>query len=353
MSSTSPSARRQTTPDHVVAATHWAQLSELARLAPSPHNTQPYRLRPLDDDRADVVLLPDRLLVAEDEGNRYVYSALGIFAVAVERAAATIGSRARVTLETDPGVVTPSDAPRTVARVCLSPRPVDHDRDGQNSDGLAAAQLLATRRTSRLPYRPIPVDTSLRQRFVKLAESHGHRLHIDSDPDRVAALLAQNAEAIVDNLQVEEDRREIERWVRYGTTPEHGDGLWEVPLGQPGWQLRLGFRCPWVFELPIIKPLAIAGYLATMTGTQHVALLAGPFRDWPDLYAAGRLLMTLWLEMAASDVYMHPFGSTLTNRHHARRIAAAFGDDEGWLVFRFGASETPPASPRLATVVMP
>lgn len=339
---------RSKSPQPPASATPWVPLSELARLAPSPHNTQPYRLRPLDDEHADIVLVPERLLPAEDDGNRYVYAALGIFAIAIERAATTIGRRAHVTLGSDPGPLALSDAPVVVATVRLSALEVD-DR----SDDHLAAELLAARRTSRLPYQPTPVDDALQRRFVELAASRGHRLRIESDPDRVAALLAQNAEAIIDNLQRREDRREIERWIRYGTTPEHGDGLWQTPLGQPAWQLRLGFRCPWVFELPVIKPAAITRYLATMAGTQHVALLAGPFATWPELYAAGRLLMALWLEMAAAGVYMHPFGSTLTNPHHAARIATAFGDDEGWLIFRFGTSETPPASPRLATVVMP
>ena len=62
--------------------------------------------------------------------------------------------------------------------------------------------------------------------------------------------------------------------------------------------------------------------------------------------------MELWTEMAAHDVYMHPYGSTLTNPKHARIIGAKFGDDEGWLVFRFGYSDVPPAAPRLETLVV-
>lgn len=59
--------------------------------APGAHNTRPFRIRPLDDGHAQLVLLTERLLPAEGHGNLYVLSAFGIFAVALERAARSLG----------------------------------------------------------------------------------------------------------------------------------------------------------------------------------------------------------------------------------------------------------------------
>ena len=67
--------------------TNWQNIARLARLAPTPHNTQPFRIRPLDETTAEILLLPERLLPEEDHGNLYVASAYGILAVAIERAA--------------------------------------------------------------------------------------------------------------------------------------------------------------------------------------------------------------------------------------------------------------------------
>jgi hypothetical protein len=49
----------------------WEQISSLARWAPTPHNTQPFRLIPRDDRTADIVILTERMLPREDHGNRY------------------------------------------------------------------------------------------------------------------------------------------------------------------------------------------------------------------------------------------------------------------------------------------
>jgi hypothetical protein len=326
----------------------WERISELARLAPTPHNTQPFRLRPISEREAELVLLPSRLLPEEDRENRYLYAAIGIFGEALVLAARANGQTATITPAPFPGVLT-LDAPETVvARVTLDPA----EKTSDDAKDEAARALLKSRRTSRLPYHPRPVDEKVQARLIALTESFGHRLKIQSDPTRVADLLRQNAWAIIDNLQLANDRREIEKWVRYGPTPTHGDGLWQVPLAQPAWELKLGFRFPWIFRIPGISHYGVHRFAASMKGTQHVALLSGPFRAWPDLIASGKLLMQLWAEMAANDLYMHPFGSTLTNAKHAKIIGDKFGDGEGWLIFRFGYSDVPPAAPRLPSVVM-
>ena len=46
------------------------------------------------------------------------------------------------------------------------------------------------------------------------------------------------------------------------------------------------------------------------------------------------MLIALWLEMAAHDVYMQPMGSMLTNPKYAAAIARRFGVDDCWLVLR-------------------
>jgi hypothetical protein len=322
----------------------WERISELARFAPTPHNTQPYRLRPRSDGEAEIVLMPRRLLPVEDRENRYVYSALGIFAEAVVLAARAAGRTADVIPGEYPGVLTLDANDTVVAHVVL--------RGETTASDEAARMLLSSRRTSRLRYHPRRVDAAGQAKLVAIASSLGHRLKIESEPAKVASLLRQNAWAIIDNLQIRDDRREIQRWVRFGATPADGDGLWQKPLGQPAWELKLGFVVPWLFRLPLISHFAVWRFARTMLGTQHVALLSGPFRQWNDLIGAGTLLMRLWLEMASQGIYMHPFGSTLTNPTHARIIGERFGDSEGWLIFRLGYSEVPPASPRLPSVVI-
>ena len=98
--------------------------------------------------------------------------------------------------------------------------------------------------------------------------------------------------------------------------------------------------------------LATAKYLRTQAGTRHVAILRGPFGSWPDLVAAGRMLMRLWLSMTRHGVYMLPFGSMITNARSRRYLRGQFSGDDIWFVLRFGYSAVPPKAPRLASVLL-
>jgi hypothetical protein len=105
----------------------WDQIASLARLAPTPHNTQPFRILPRGDDRADLVLLTGRLLPEEDHGNLYVASSFGTFAVALEQAGRHFGVDLEVipAAELDPQTL-PARGPRVLlgeARVRGSSRP--------------------------------------------------------------------------------------------------------------------------------------------------------------------------------------------------------------------------------------
>jgi hypothetical protein len=50
----------------------WESIASLARLAPTPHNTQPFRILPRSERTADLVAVTERFLPREDHGNLYV-----------------------------------------------------------------------------------------------------------------------------------------------------------------------------------------------------------------------------------------------------------------------------------------
>ena len=321
----------------------WEDIASLARLAPTPHNTQPFRIRPRGDE-AELVLLTDRLLSHEDHGNLYVSSSFGIFAATLERAGRHFGHEVTVepAADLDPGTLK-TRAPQVVlGRARVS------GRCAPSPEG----DWLDARRTSRLPYHDRPVDPAVLRAFDTVTAAGGHRFLHHDDPDIVRPLLRLNAAAIIDNLKLADERKEIRSWTRLGRMPAFGDGLWREPMNQPAWELWSAFAVPWAFRLPGLRGFAIRRYLATQRGTRHVALLCGAFKTWPDLYGAGRMLMELWLRMATHGVYMQPMGSMLTNPIYVREIARRFGVDDCWLVIRLGYSDPPPRAPRLQTILL-
>jgi len=322
----------------------WEAIASLARLAPTPHNTQPFRISPRDDRSADLVALTDRFLPREDHGNLYVLASFGTFAASLERAARHAGYTLVVTPLADVNPVRVTDGgPRVVlgsATITGSCAPDTNDR------------VLEARRTSRLPYHDRTVDARSIAAFTDAATRGGHRVITHDDTRVVRPLLRLNAAAVIDNLQLDDEREEIRTWYRLGDTPENGDGLWQQPMNQPAWEISSAFAMPHAFSWPGLRQFAVWRYLRTQRGTRHTGLLCGRFEHWPELYAAGRVLLDVWLEMARHDIYMQPMGSMLTNPKYAAEIASRFNVDDCWLVFRFGYSDVPPRAPRLENILV-
>jgi hypothetical protein len=81
-------------------------------------------------------------------------------------------------------------------------------------------------------------------------------------------------------------------------------------------------------------------------------ILRGPFGSWPDLVAAGRMLMQLWLAMTRHGVSMLPFGSMITNSHCNHYLRERFSTDDICFILRLGYSPVPPKAPRLPSVLL-
>jgi hypothetical protein len=322
----------------------WADVAELARLAPTPNNTQPFRIRPLNAGVAQVVILRERMLPVEDTGNLYVLSSFGIFAETLERAGRHFGLHIRVTPEASvrPAAIEPGAGPVVVGRAEILGRCAPEDE----------RSVLEARRTSRLPYEDRLVARPVLEEFSRIAAEHGHGFESFEDRAVVRDVLSRNVTALLENNLKTDELAELRSWIRTADTPATGDGLWAGPMNQPRWEMRLALKLPRLFLLPGIESLARARYLRTQAGTRHVAILRGPFQSWPELIEAGRMLMRLWLAMTRHGIYMLPFGSMITNAECNRYLRARFSADDIWFILRFGYSKVPPQAPRLASVLM-
>jgi len=327
-----------------IALEGWRGIADLARYAPTPHNTQPFRICPRDAHSADIIVLRERLLPHEDHGNLYMVSAFGILAVTMQLAAQQLGLNVEISRN-------PSIDPATL-----------HSQGGQIVIGTAVitgtctpvqgSDLLTVRRTSRLPYHDRLVDSTALTAFRDIVTARGHRFIQHDKQDVVSRILRLNADALIDNLRLDDEREEIRHWYRTGNTPLYGDGLWQQPMNQPAWEIRSAFAFPHLFSLPGLRQFAAHRYLRTQAGTRHIGLLCGPFHQAAELHAAGEALMELWLEMARVGVYMQPMGSMLTNPRYATEIARTLHVDDCWLVFRFGYGDPPPQAPRLQSILI-
>lgn len=322
----------------------WAAAIGYARWTPSPHNTQPWRVRVTSPREATVYYDPRRLLPTTDPTGAFTIAGLATFVDYLRVAAASRGYALH------------EDTPAAPLDFFASgPVPFAHLTAVQASaPPVTDPRLILHRMTSRLPYDGRIVDDASLDALRRIAADHGHELHWSHDEEMVRWTLELNRFTLFSDLEDETTRDELRRWMRY--TDEDAvnspDGLWSHCLRFPGWVMRGFFEdhARWThgWRARMSRTLLMHG----MRGTRTVAWWTGPFdtpRDWA---TAGRMLGQSWLELTRRGLQLHPFGSIITNaRAHARWTARVGREVPGrshWLLVRVGRSDAPPRSHRRA-----
>ena len=85
----------------------WKKLLETAIYAPSPHNVQPWRLRILSDETADLLIEKRRTLPKEDPTGSFIILTMGLFIEALKIMAANSSLKLNFQLYQPPSQFTP------------------------------------------------------------------------------------------------------------------------------------------------------------------------------------------------------------------------------------------------------
>ncbi len=327
-----------------VQSTLWRELLEYARWSPSPHNIQPWRVRVLSDSAAELLYEPTKLLPDTDPTGRFTAVGFGIFIEYLSIAAHAKGYELtcdynNALLESHHTDLMP------FARLTLAHATLKDD---------FSPDLLLKRQTSRLPYKDGPVSDLLQKKLRAIAEEFHQTIHISTDRTMVSWVLKLNRDTMFYDMDDPKSRNEVARWVR--TTQAEADtkkdGLWSYCMRFPGWLMRIFFWHHEILKIPGIKQLCGALYLWSMRGTRTVAWIKGPFATPKEWLASGRMLARLWLCMTENGVYLHPFGSIITNLIAHDILRKKFDVDEAveplWLIVRMGHSNLPPHSHRFS-----
>lgn len=321
----------------------WMHLLEYARWTPSPHNVQAWKLKIISDTEAELYYDPKRLLPVTDPTGCFSVMGFAMFIDSLSLAANPKGYKIEVKYEKKPFVFS-SVSPVLFANLKLVPT-----SDKETLD----KELIKSRRTSRLPYNNVPVPEELIKKFQAETEKFGHHLFTSSEEKMVKWIMDLNRDTLFYDMGDEHARKEIGALLRYNDedAKKHKDGLWSYCFHIPGWFMKLFFNHEKFFELPIIKQILLAFYEGTMKGTKTVAWIQGPFKTFDDYVSAGYAFNRVWLKMAEQNVYLHPFGSVITNPNAHEKLKEKFNTDESkemmWILLRIGFSEVPPRSLRL------
>lgn len=329
-------------PKAVSAAPAVLAAAEAIRLAPSAHNTQPWRLT-AGGDRIAIGYDPTRHLDVGDPTGRHLCHSLGC---AIE-AAATV---AEVTWQPSGGT-DPLDPEWIAGHLAV---------DGLRADGVQQGMgLLGRRGTNRGPYATRPLTRSVLAEFDAVAARHGVRLFSIAKPVTIGRFAEMAGLGAGGHLLDRAYLDELLQWTRFSEKDlDHDeDGFTADMLGLDAAStalMRQMKRRPGVRRTAArMKLPALMGKLSAGPVRQSAAvLLVTTTSRSPEAYIdAGRAMMGMWLAATREGLAMQPVGWPLDVDELRPMVSALFKAsraDEPVLVLRVGRTLTPtPPSPRL------
>jgi nitroreductase len=308
--------------DDLVAA------ADLARLAPSVHNTQPWRLR-VGAGRLDLEVDPARQLDVLDPDGRQLVISCGAALLHARLALRSRGLDPQVSLLPEP------DGP-VLARV--TPRPGGPGSEEERA--LAAAARVRHTRRDRFTGAPVPAETLRALQTAAAAE--GAWLRVLRDPDDRAQLVVLLARA--DALEAADERyaEELARWTRRPGAAQ--DGVGTAPAApsreRRGQDLRLR-------DFTAGRGDAVAGDPPPLAEHDLVVVIGTEGDDVPDWVAAGQALAAVQLRGLLDGVQSSPLGQVLDVAWTRTRLARSLGVvGHPQMVLRLGFGDPGAATPR-------
>ena len=299
-----------------------AEAAELARYAPSIHNSQPWRWR-VRDGVLDLYLASERLLAVTDPDGRLAVLSCGAALHHARTALAAEGLSTQVTRLPDPG------EPAHLARLVVTgPVPV-------SADAVRLVQTVRVRHTDRRPVTEEPVTPVEVGKVRAAVEAEGIGLHLLRRDEMIemaaAASYAQRTESADEAWQAE-----LAYWTAAGMPDE-------VIPAQP---------------TQTTVPSRDFGHPGTLSvSADHdrgasFAVLYGPEDERVNWLRAGEALSAAWLAATEEGVSLVPLSATVEVAYTRVALGRLLGG-VGWpyLVLRLGHADPdhpgPVHTPRL------
>jgi nitroreductase len=304
---------------------------QYAILAPSSHNSQPWRFHVADDalelhaDRA-------RSLPIVDPHDRELAISCGAALFHVRAALRKVGQRAAVDVLPDPG------DPDLLARISLVDRAEPSLREKWHF------WAMRTRRTNRRRYEHKPVPDELLAELEEAARAEGAELVVlrgGAEREELARLVAA-----ADRFQAADRnfRRELASWLHPNRAAAR-DGMPGSAFGHSELASSVG---PLVIRTFDWGRGRAAKDEQLALGSPVLAILTTPADDRADWLAAGQALAHVLLRATAEDVVASFLNQPLELEELRPQVASLAGGACPQLVLRLGYAKQVPATPRRA-----
>lgn len=324
----------------------WHEILEIARWVPSPHNVQPWKVKIISEEEAELCIDTCRTLPREDPTGSFVLSAMGMFIEALRLISFNRSLILTYSFYNDLSYFPPlfeKGRPQAVpfARLKL--------QEDQNTKPYYEDALFQKRRTSRIPYSASPLPQDLMDRLSQLALRWNQVFVPIPAHETILQLTQWDTEALFEDMNNKDYRDEIVEYFRFSDreAKRKRDGLDFRCMNFSRFEFWLAARMPWLMKIPWLGMLMKKRYQHQFEPIHTMGFIAGGFWEAFLAFEAGRFLLHFWLEITRHDIYMHPFGNLVTNPAAAKRTHERFGRKDIWLIFRMGYSPVPIRSQRL------
>jgi nitroreductase len=324
----------------------WRAILEVARSCPSPHNVQPWRIRIVSSDRAELFIDGTRTLPNEDLTGCFVLSAMGMFLESLDLTACQHGLRLDFRLANDIHVFARKMADTNSREITLFAF-LELYPDPARPVLIRTTDLLA-RSTSRLSLKRKEVPEEAVARLTSLASERGHRYTHLTDVGLIEEALDHNITAVFHDMNHPPYHDEIASWFRFSprAVAKHRDGLDWRCMNLSRAEFWMSARLPQVLQIPLARAYFRRRYRKQLGYVPAIGVLSGPFFEAEHSIASGRFLLRFWLEVTTLGLYFHPYGNLVTNPAAAEWTRQRIGIENSWLIFKIGYSDVPPRSLR-------
>ncbi|MEO6456293.1 MAG: hypothetical protein ABIN97_19610 [Ginsengibacter sp.] len=330
----------------------WLELIDYARWSPSPHNVQPWKLKIISKTQASLFYDPMRLLINTDPTSAFTITGMSMFIECINIAANPLGYKVIARHEAEQHLDYSSKTMKLFAELTLVERDIKE---------FPERELIRKRKTSRLHYDGEILKNEVIESLKTVAAEYGFHFNYSANAEIINYILKLNEETLFYDIADERSRIELGKLIRttHKQAEEKKDGLWSRCMRFPGGLMHNFFFHHERFNSKWKRKILSSVYLKSMTGTANVCWISGNFKTRADWVNAGIMFQRLWIEMTKFNVYLHPFGSVITNpiayEKFKLKINHSGSKGELWMLARMGYSHQPPRSFRLETsdIILP
>lgn len=326
--------------------TQTKSLLQLANHYPSPHNGQPIRIHPKSKNILDLYFVRERGLRSSDISYLFSYASMGVFVEHLRSCGKALGHKISIDTKLPKIKKLSANGPILFATAKISWNASRPDKSLQ--------KLIETRQTSRKNYTKGPTKSQI-DSLMNVTKNSKLKTHVLNKQQSKQAIWL-NQRAVFDDLFNQDAREELDSWLRYNKKEKTvmKDGLSYDCMCINGTAMRFVVHHPKILKVPGLSFALKQYYLRTMQDSSTVMYMTAPFETEQESYVVGEYIMKFWFECSKNNLYIHPFGTIMSNHEAHRDFIKLSGikkenPERSYLVFitRIGKSDPPALSERL------